>query len=186
MTLDRPVDDLRRMLRRRLAELPTVTGFLESLTGEPLVADVMSQGPTPSDPDDGLAVAPDNTVIRRIARLRGRGGTPYVYADTSFVPGRLPEGARQRLAHGDDPIGRVLVDEGLEPVRLPALGVAPWAGPDPTGPETANQVIWRRAYRLALGGRPVFAIREWFLRPVLDALADSKRVGDGRPRSSTL
>jgi len=46
-------------------------------------------------------------------------------------------------------------------------------------------VVWRRAYRLAIGGRPVFAIREWFLRPVLDALADSRRVGDGRPRSST-
>ncbi len=185
MTLDRPVDDLRRMLRRALSELPTVTGFLESLTGEPLVADVMSQGPAPSDPDDGLAVPPDRTVIRRIARLRGRGGTPYVYADTAFVPGRLPEGARRRLAHGDDPIGRVLVDEGLEPVRLPALGEAPWRCLAPAEPEATDAVVWRRAYRLALGGRPVFAIREWFLRPVLDALADSRRVGDGRPRSST-
>jgi chorismate-pyruvate lyase len=185
VTLDRPVDDLRRMLRRALAELPTVTGFLESLTGEPLVADVMSQGPAPSDPDHGLAVAPDRTVIRRIARLRGRGGTPYVYADTSFVPGRLPEGARRRLAHGDDPIGRVLVDEGLEPVRLPAVGEPDWRCPAPAEPEAADAVVWRRAYRLALGGRPVFAIREWFLRPVLDALADSRRAGDGRSRSST-
>ncbi len=38
-------------------------------------------------------------------------------------------------------------------------------------------MVWRRAYRLALGGRPVFAIREWFLRPVLDALADLETGG---------
>jgi chorismate-pyruvate lyase len=185
VSLERPPDDLRRMLRRALAERPTVTGFLESLTGERLVADVMSQCPTASDPDDGLGVAPDRTVIRRIARLRGRGGIPYVYADTAFLPERLPESARRRLADGDDPIGRVLVDEGLEPVRLPALGGAPWRCPDPAEPETASEVVWRRAYRLALGGRPVFAVREWFLRPVLDALADPRRVGEGRPRSPT-
>lgn len=79
----------------------------------------------------------------------------------------------------------MLVDEGLEPVRLPALGEAPWRCPAPAEPEATDAVVWRRAYRLALGGRPVFAIREWFLRAVLDALADSRRVGDGRPRSST-
>ena len=138
VTLDRPVDDLRRMLRRALAELPTVTGFLESLTGEPLVADVMSQGPgaVRSRRRAGGATGQDGDPPDRPAARAG--GTPYVYADTAFVPGRLPEGARRRLAHGDDPIGRVLVDEGLEPVRLPALAEAPWRRPAPAEPEAAD------------------------------------------------
>jgi chorismate-pyruvate lyase len=178
------VDDVRRVLRRALAERPTVTGFLESLTGERLVADVLSQGPTASDPDDGLGVAPDRTVVRRIARLRGRGGTPYVYADTAFVPGALPAGARRRLAQESDPIGRVLVEEGLAPLQLPPLGPVPWRRPEPFETEVAKAVVWRRAYRLALAERPVFAIREWFLRPVLEALATSGRECAERSPSS--
>jgi chorismate-pyruvate lyase len=91
------------------------------------------------------------------------------------VPARLPEGARRRLEAGSDPIGRVLVDEGLAPLRLPALGRVPLPCPETVDPEVAEAVVWRRAYRLALGGQPVFAIREWFLRSVLDALATSTR-----------
>jgi chorismate-pyruvate lyase len=183
VTLGQSVTDPREVLRRALAERPTVTGFLEALTGEPVVADVISQRMVAPDPDDGLAVDGDRKVIRRIARLRGRGGTAYLYADTAFVPARLPVSARRRLAHGSDPIGRVLVDEGLHPVQLPAAGPATPHSAGPPALEGAEAVVWCRAYRLALGGRPVFAIREWFLRPVLDALAISaERRGAGPPR----
>ncbi len=184
MTLSRPDTDPRGVLRRALAARPTVTQFLEELTGEPLVADVMSQRPVVPDPADGLGVAGEQGMIRRIARLRSRGGTPYLYADTSFVPARLPPSARRRLAVGCEPIGRVLVDEGLAPVQLPALGTILARCPGPPAPEGAEEVVWRRAYRLALGGRPVFAIREWFLRSVLDALAAAEgRIGAGPSRA---
>ena len=183
MSVDRQTEDSSGALRRALAERPTVTGFLEALTGEPLVADVLTQRRVASDPDAGLAVDGERTVIRRVARLRGRGGTPYLYAETAFVPARLPLTARRRLAEGGDPIGRVLVDEGLAPARLPAVEPVPRQCPDPVGPEVAESVVWRRAYRLALGGRPVFAIREWFLRPVLDALASAPPPG--RPATSS-
>jgi chorismate-pyruvate lyase len=184
VTVELPIDDPRRMLRRALAEHATVTGFLEDLTGEHLVADVMSQCAVPPDPADGLAVAGDGTVIRRIARLRGQGGAPYLYAETELVPARLPPNARRRLAHGTDPIGRVLLDEGLTPVQLPAIAQVPPRCPEPLEPEVAAAVVWRRAYRLALGGRPVFAIAEWFLQPVLDALALSRhRLTTERSRS---
>jgi chorismate-pyruvate lyase len=180
-----PVADPRGALRRALADRATVTGFLETLTGEPLVADVVRQGPAPPDPADGLAVEGEGPVIRRIARLRGRGGTPYLDAATAFVPSRLPPNARRRLAQGSDPIGRVLVEEGLVAVQLPAFGPVRQQWPLTSGPAEpavagVAEVVWRRAYRLALEGRPVFAIREWFLRPVLDALAASPQwTGSG-------
>ncbi len=186
MTVEQPTEEPGRILRRALAKGTTVTGFLEHLTGEHLVADVMSQRCVPPDPGDGLAVTGDCTVIRRIARLRGEGGAPYLYAETEFVPARLPPAARRRLAHGTDPIGRILLDEGLTPVQLPAVARVPRRWPELVESEVAAAVVWRRAYRLALGGRPVFAIAEWFLQPVLDALALSRqRLTTGGPRPST-
>jgi chorismate-pyruvate lyase len=174
VTLGEPVTDLRGVLRHALAEAPTVTEFLETLTGEPVVADVMSQTPVAPNPGAGLAVDGEATVVRRIARLRGSSGIPYVCADTVFATARLPTSARRRLEHGGDPIGRVLVEEGLLPVQIPWLGPLPLQDPGSVVPELAD-VVWQRAYRLALGGRPVFAIREWFLRPVLNALASSEQ-----------
>jgi chorismate-pyruvate lyase len=34
----------------------------------------------------------------------------------------------------------------------------------------SSEVVWSRAYRLVIDELPVFAIREWFLRSVLEAL----------------
>ncbi len=180
MTLERPVAGPREALARALGEWPTVTGFLEALTGEPLLAEVTSQHCVAPDPGDGLALTGERSVIRRTAWLRGRGGIPYLWAETAFVPARLPASAWRRLEQGSEPIGRVLADEGLDPVHLPALGATPPRLSEPVAPELVEAVVWRRAYRLGLGGRPVFAIREWFLQSVLDALAVSaRRSGTG-------
>jgi chorismate-pyruvate lyase len=34
----------------------------------------------------------------------------------------------------------------------------------------SSEVVWSRAYRLSIDGLPIFAIREWFLSSVLQAL----------------
>ena len=33
-----------------------------------------------------------------------------------------------------------------------------------------SDVVWSRAYQLIIDERPVFAIREWFFRSVLEAM----------------
>ena len=87
-----------------------------------------------------------------------------------FIGERLPGPARTQLEGTTDPIGRVLVAHGLHPGREPldpseaAGGQAPGAGAG-----LGSEIVWSRAYRLRIGGRPVFAIHEWFLRSVLDA-----------------
>jgi chorismate-pyruvate lyase len=58
-----------------------------------------------------------------------------------------------------------LAREALPPPEAP-----PEAGLATAGPA---EVVWARSYRLLIDGAPVFAIREWFFRTVLDALARS-------------
>ncbi len=96
-------------LPRLLRDNPdTVTHLLEELTGEPLVADVVRQYSMPAEARNTLRVGAGQTVTHRIAVLKG-GVTmvPYVYAESAFVPARLPEAARLQLEQTSDPIGRV-------------------------------------------------------------------------------
>jgi chorismate-pyruvate lyase len=186
VTASGPVMDLQRMLG---AHPGTVTQFLESLTGDSLSAEVISQGPDNAgvgteagtgaearvDLADNRALGPrtGQSLTRRIAVLRGYpSGLPYLYAESAFVPERLPDAVRQQLERTSDPIGRVLVAHALPVAReaLPPPGAPPAAGLVTAGP---TEVVWARAYRLLIGGAPVFAIREWFFRTVLDALARS-------------
>ena len=108
----------------------TVTHLLEALTGEPLVADVVRQvlaaGRSPQHARGGRG----QPVTHRIAVLQG-GVTmvPYVYAESAYVPGRLPEAARFQLEHTKDPIGRVLAAHGL----AHAGRTLPRPGPGPAG-----------------------------------------------------
>ena len=94
-----------------------------------------------------------------------------MYAESTFVPDRLPEEAQLQLAETGEPIGRVMVAHGFALARraLPRLG-----HPDPPPAvllgERAKEVIWARAYLLVLNDVPVFAIREWFFGSVLDSL----------------
>jgi chorismate-pyruvate lyase len=150
----------------------TVTHLLEALTGEPLVADVVRQYSTSAEADNPLEVGAGQTVTHRIAVLKG-GVTmvPYVYAESVFVPARLPQSACLQLERTNDPIGRVLAAHGLEHVReeTPAAGAATPRVLDAAA-TGASAVVWSRAYRLRIEDRPVFAICEWFFRSVQDAV----------------
>jgi len=160
---------------RALLDLPvTVTEFLETIAGESIFADVVRQNMVTAEPGNDLEVSTGQVVTRRITILLGRGThRPFLYAETSFVPERLPEHVVAQLNTTDDPIGRVLVTHGVMVGREPLPGCEARA-PRPEVKLDA-EVVFARAYRLVIDGSPVFAIREWFLRSVLDAL-------DGRYR----
>jgi chorismate-pyruvate lyase len=159
-------------LSRLLRDNPdTVTHLLEELTGEPLVADVVRQYSMPAEAGNSLGVGAGQSMTHRIAVLKGGMTlTPYVYAESTFVPARLPEAACLQLERTSDPIGRVLAAHGLAHVReeLPASGSGTPRVLDVAA--GASAVVWSRAYRLTIDDLPVFAISEWFLRSVQDAL----------------
>lgn len=160
-------------LRRMLIDNPgTVTHLLETLTGEVIFADVVRQYSTRASSDDGLGVSVGHPMTQRMAVLRGRtSDLPYLYAESRFLPERLPEPAQIQLDRSTDPIGRVLVAQGLKTERqvLPQPGPA---GSDALSVMAgfSSEVVWSRAYRLIIDELPVFAIREWFFRSVLEAL----------------
>jgi chorismate-pyruvate lyase len=166
-------------LQRRLIDAPgAVTDFLEALTGERLIAEVVCQCPVTAAVDNDLGVTAGMAMTHRTAVLRGfTTHRPYVYAESIFVPNRLPEQASQQLAGTADPIGRVLVAHGVGLVRkpLPRAEVPGMYGPT-TVIDLGSEIVWSRAYRLMIDGLPAFAIREWFLRSVLDALDQQART----------
>lgn len=157
-------------LQRTLRESPdTVTRILEMLTGEPIVADVVRQDPMVAEPDNVLGVSTGHPLIHRVAVLRGGvNGRPYVYAESTFVPDRLPEKAREQLACTSEPIGRILMAHGFAPTRqaFPRPGL-PDPAPAVVVDDGGDEVILVRATLLLLGDVPVFAIREWFFGSVL-------------------
>jgi chorismate-pyruvate lyase len=159
-------------LPRLLRDNPdTVTHLLEKLLGEPLVADVVRRCSMPAEAGNTLGVVAGQPVTHRIAVLRGGVSmVPYVYAESAFVPERLPGAARLQLERTSDPIGRVLAVHGLALVRedFPASGSGTPRALDVAA--VVSSVVWSRVYRLTSDGLPVFAISEWFLRSVQDAL----------------
>jgi chorismate-pyruvate lyase len=166
-------------LPRLLRDNPdTVTHLLEELTGEPLVADVVRQYSSPAEARNELGVGAGQTVTHRIALLKG-GVTmvPYVYAESAFVPARLPDAARIQLERTSDPIGRVLAVHGLTHVReeMPTSGART---PRALGGTAAGApaIVWSRAYTLTIDDLPVFAIWEWFFRSVQHAVERSMPV----------
>jgi chorismate-pyruvate lyase len=151
----------------------TVTHLLEALTGEPLVADVVRQYSMPAEAGNTLGVGAGQTITQRIAVLKG-GVTmvPYVYAESAFVPARLPESARLQLERTSDPIGRVLAAHGLDHAReeTPSPGLPGTPRALDAAVRGASAVVWSRTYRLTIDDLPVFAICEWFFRSVQDAV----------------
>jgi chorismate-pyruvate lyase len=161
------------VLPRLLRDNPdTVTHLLEELLGEPLVADVVRRYSMPAEAGNALGVAAGRPVTHRIAVLRGGATTvPFVYAESAFVPERLPDAARLQLERTSDPIGRVLAVHGLAHAREEI------SSDGPGRPQAMDRVaagaapiVWWRAYRLTIDDLPVFAIREWFFRTVQDAV----------------
>jgi chorismate-pyruvate lyase len=182
--------DSKALQRLLLDSRDTATHFLEALTGEPLLAEVVRQTAvvhrTPVVHDPALSSEPAGVfdvtagegVLRRIAVLRGRvSAIPYVYAESTYLPGRLPESVQRRLASTTDPIGRVLSEHGLRQRRhevSPPQEGAPT--PIDGSAAAAGAVVCWRAYRLEVDEVPVFAIEEWFFRSVLDAMARRHRT----------
>ena len=160
-------------LQRKLLDGPrTVTDFLETVTGERLIADVVRQYPVTAVANNDLEVPTGQAMTHRIAVLRGLiTDRPYLYAESTFVLERLPELARDQLQRTTDPIGRVLIAHKLGLVResLPRPELLGAHAPI-TDIGLGSEIVWSRTYRLMIDGSPVFAIREWFLRSVLDAL----------------
>jgi chorismate-pyruvate lyase len=166
-------------LPRRLRANPdTVTHLLEELTGEPLVADVVRQFSRPAEAGNTLGVGAGQIVTHRIAVLKGGvTSVPYVYAESAFVPARLPDVARLQLEETSDPIGRILAAHGLAYVREESTASGPGT---PRALDRvdggAAAIVWSRAYTLTIDGVPVFAISEWFFRSVAHALERSTPV----------
>jgi len=166
--------ELQRIL---LDNADTVTHLLETLTGEPIVVDVVRNSSRRASADNDLGVGIGQVLVHRIALLKGRTtDRPYLYAESLFVPDRLPEEVRFRLEQTSDPIGRVLGETGsmLEREPLPQPEILEAHIGDHT-----FEVAWSRAYRLVVDGVPMFAISEWFLRGVIDAMRARGHFAEG-------
>ena len=159
-------------LKRLLDSPETVTHFLETLMGEVLVAEVVRQYPVAADSDNALGIAAGQAMTRRISVLKGRAtDVSYLYADSIFVPERLPEEVWAQLEGSSDPIGRVLVAHGLKLGREPLPNRADSGRRRPEPMSSSRPRLYGPCrYRLTIDGKPTFAIGEWFLRPVLDAI----------------
>jgi chorismate-pyruvate lyase len=143
----------------------TVTAFLEHLVGEPIDAGERCQQMTKAEFPNLLQVDEGHPLIFRTAALQGRtSGRSYLYAETVFVPSRLPANCRQRLESSSEPIGRILEEEGITITREPLGGPEP--GSAPVSPEVGIAVgdcLLARTYRVDAEGTPLMVITEWFL-----------------------
>jgi chorismate-pyruvate lyase len=83
----------------------TVTQLLEIFTGESIRVEKLEHALVSGGPP-WLAVAPAEPVLRRRILLRGA-SRPYLYAQSWFVPSRLPSGMQEALLHTDTPIGQL-------------------------------------------------------------------------------
>ena len=145
-------------------ERGTVTAFLEHLVGEPVDAHRRRHQAARADPSNALRVADGDPLLRRTAVLQGRRtGTPYLYAETLLVPGRLSLRFRERLDSGPDPIGRLLVEEGISVTREILTGSDRRKVSVPSDPDAASGWLLTRTYRVDLEGSPIMVIAEWFL-----------------------
>ena len=93
------------------------------------------------------------------------------------MPDRLPEQLASSWNAPSDPIGRILAAHGVAPDRE----AFPRSGPGcrsalAASAAVASEIIWFRSYCLPIDDLPVFAIREWFFRSVLDAVDRSTPV----------
>jgi chorismate-pyruvate lyase len=173
--------DVGHSTARRVSELQqalgetkdTVTNFLAALTGELVVADVVRRlSTTATEADVDLGISVGSPISHRLAVLRGNvSGRAYLFASTAFSSACLPESVCARLEHTCEPIGRVLEAHGAEMARRPLAGPQRFDVPVPGAfAVLAAKVVWSRSYRLTVDGRPGFAVREWFLGSVLEAL----------------
>jgi chorismate-pyruvate lyase len=163
----------------------TVTEFLEDLASEPVDAEIITQRAGPAGGDNWLGLAPQAELVRRAVLLTGRSSKrAFVYAESSIAPERLPSSVRQRLERSRDPIGRVLVDQGVQVRREPLDGPVAAEG---VGDEVENllrESALSRRYRIMIGDFPAIVVSEWFLRAAAEAIASRPRSPARRARTS--
>ncbi|HEV3280439.1 MAG TPA: chorismate pyruvate-lyase family protein [Acidimicrobiales bacterium] len=151
----------------------SVTDLLERLAGEPVDADIRSQSRAAAADTEPLELAAGSEVVERAVVLRGRmTGRDYVYAETLIAPATIPTSVSRRLEQTRDPIGRVLSDHGLVVGRQPLPGPAVAARADIATAALLTAAVFSRRYRILIGEIPAFAVNEWFLHTVADALGD--------------
>lgn len=160
-------------LAAAVRDLPgTVTEFLEDLAGEAVDAAVLSQRRTPAPVDNVFGLASGSELVSRSVLLTGRdSGRPFVYACSTIAVERLPVAALRRLEATSEPLGRVLVDHGIETRREPVPGPPT---PTPDGGRVVGELggaAVARRYRIACGGTVAIDVSEWFLRVTCDVLA---------------
>ncbi|MGP8060383.1 MAG: chorismate--pyruvate lyase family protein [Acidimicrobiales bacterium] len=157
-------------LRRALEASGTVTQFLESGAGEPIVARKLRHDQVRVPAANPLGLPAGEAVADRAVLLEGRtSGRSFAYAESSIACRRLPGAVCRRLASGDDPIGRVLVEESLIVTGVPRGRTAGPRGPVGSGLAgelAASPLV--RSYLLEVARIPVVAIDEWFLPAVLE------------------
>jgi chorismate lyase len=155
----------------------TVTELLERRAGEPVDAQILSQGPGPvSDEDAWQPSDPPSVVLRRAALLVGRdSGRRFVYAESEICSDALPAGVGHQLESTDDPIGRVLTEHRV-PVHREVLP-GPLADPavDRELRPLLERALLSRRYRIVSGNGTAVVISEWFL-----ASASASPGGDRR------
>jgi len=160
-----PVEN-RRELRAALESTGgTVTAFLEQLVGERIDAQTHRHDTIGAPPSNDLGVAEGEPLLQRAATLRGHTtGSPYVYAESVIVTGRLPTRFHLRLASSIDPIGRILEDTGIAVTREDLVGPLGFAGFRRNGVMDVSDSLLSRTYRIDSERAPVMVITEWFLK----------------------
>ncbi len=143
----------------------TVTAFLELLVGEPVDAEVRHHLIAEAEASNGLQIDEGHPVLHRSAVLKGRrSGQPYVYAESTVVLSRVSERFHQRLTSSDDPIGRILSEEGIDVTREPLPKTSCHTLPLPSQEdEPLGGCVLARTYRVRVEGVPSMVITEWFL-----------------------
>lgn len=137
----------------------TVTQFIEDLVLEQIFADKIEHSELEALAGNPFNVEAHTPLCRRVAVLRGRQTWhTYVEALTLMVLDRLPDPVVRRLQATDEPIGRVLTEQGLVAVRrdLAAVRLTPTL-------QAPTDVLFTRRYSLDVGGRPAMFVTEWFL-----------------------
>ena len=166
----RPSRPAATVLADALAEFRgTATEFLEDLVREEIYADKLVQVETTAASPNRLSLEDGHPLTRRVTFLRGRRTShTYLYAETLLVTSRLPWMTTRRLATSSDPIGRVIVEQGLTVARA---NLAPIPRPlERPLPKDVLAFIYTREYQIEIGGLPVMEISEWFLPSLEDFL----------------
>lgn len=146
----------------------TVTALLEELSGEPVDAHERRHRLIEATIPNPLRVGHGHSLLQRSAVLRGRtSARPYLYATSLLVLSRLPAGVAQRLESSPDPIGRILVEEGVAFSQAPLPASDRHASRWAEAPGVPDDYLLTRDYRLDVDEVPVMVIAEWFL-PALE------------------